>query len=189
MQINDPVVIAELTKCHEVYEKALVENDVATLEAAFWDSPYAIRYGVTENLHGADEIRAFRKGRPAINLARQILRLDIMTLGDSAGIVNLEFSRSINGNERLGRQTQFWFRFAEGWKIVSAHVSLLLVPAPQPPAQTSYLEAAAAQIGLKIDPENLTGVKEDLGRIAAIAEFLTQFPLSQSVEAAPVFQP
>src|SRR4051812_23434455 len=125
MRINDPAVVAQLMDRHNAYEKALIENDVPVLEALFWDSPHAIRYGVTENLHGADEIRAFRQGRPAINLARTVSRLEIMTLGETAGIVNLEFVRRMDGNERSGRQTQFWFLFEEGWRIVSAHVSLL----------------------------------------------------------------
>ena len=96
MQINDPEVIAELMEKHLIYEAALVGNDVATLDSLFWDSPHAIRYGVGENLHGTEEIRAFRKGRPAFNLARDIVRLDIMALGDSAGIVNLEFARKMD---------------------------------------------------------------------------------------------
>jgi hypothetical protein len=37
----------------------------------FWASPYAMRYGVTENLYGTDEIEAFRKARPAVGLARR----------------------------------------------------------------------------------------------------------------------
>jgi hypothetical protein len=181
MKINDPVVLAELVELHEVYEKALIANDTTTLDALFWDSPHAIRLGVTENLHGADEIRAFRKARPSINLDREIRRLDIMTLGDSAGIVNLEFMRPMDGAERHGRQTQFWFRFPEGWRIASAHVSLL-------PAAPSYLDAASAKIDLKIDPAERKAVNDDLTRLTAIAGFLMQFPLSQDVEAAPVFQ-
>src|SRR5437763_11441931 len=121
MQINDPVVLAELMRCHEASEKALSAHDAAALDAFFWDSPHSIHFGVMENLHGADEIRAFRQARPAIHLAREIQRLDIMAFGSSAGIVNLEFMRKMDGIERHGRQTQFWFRFPEGWKIVSAH--------------------------------------------------------------------
>jgi hypothetical protein len=187
MEINNPAVRAELTRCHETYEKALIENDTAALDALFWDSPHALRFGVTENLHGADEIRAFRKGRPKINLDRQILRLDIMSFGQSAGIVNLEFMRPMDGVERHGRQTQFWFRFEEGWRIVSAHVSLL-PPAKVNPAE-GYLEAASREIGLTIDESHRASVGEDLNRMAAIAGFLMQFPLNQEVEAAPVFQP
>lgn len=182
MIINDPAVVAEITDLHTVYEKALIENDVPTLNTLFWESAHAIRYGVTENLHGADEIRAFRQGRPSINLDRTISRLDILTLGSSAGIVNLEFVRSMDGTEKHGRQTQFWFRFPEGWKIVSAHVSLL----PGPP---SYLDAAAAQIGIPVNAANRRGVGQDLTNIGTIARFLMEFPLSPEVEAAAVFKP
>lgn len=182
MIINDEVIVAELTDRHNVYEKALIENDVAMLESLFWDSRHAIRYGVTENLHGSGEIRAFRQARPKINLDRTIERLDILALGDNAGIVNLEFVRPMDGIERHGRQTQFWVRFPEGWKIVSAHVSLL-------PGAPSYMDAAAAQLGLLIPTASRGAVNEDLNRIAAIARFLTEFPLSQDVEAAAVFKP
>jgi hypothetical protein len=181
MRINDPATIAELTRLHAVYEQALLSNDAATLQALFWNSPHAIRYGVTENLHGADEIGAFRQARPNVNLARTISRLDIMAFGDTAGIVNLEFVRAMDGAERSGRQTQFWVRLPEGWRIVSAHVSLL-------PGAPSYLDAAASQIGLAIDSASRPTVSDDLNRIGLIAKFLMDFPLDQEVEAAPVFQ-
>lgn len=128
MQINDPEVVAELRRCHDTYEKALMDNDAHALGELFWDSPCVVRFGATENLHGADQIRAFRQARPKINLDREVLRLDITALGESVGVVNLEFVRAIDGVERHGRQSQFWIRFPEGWKIVSAHVSLLPVP-------------------------------------------------------------
>lgn|ERR1019366_1188046 len=182
MHINDPVVLAELMERHEVYEKALIDNDAETLGALFWDSPHALRYGVTENLHGADEIRAFRKERPKINLDRTIERLDIMSFGDSTGIVNLEFVRAMDSIERHGRQTQFWFRFPDGWKIVSAHVSLL-------PSSPSYADAAATEIGMKLPAASRGFIQEDLSQLAAIARVMMQFPLSQDVEAAPIFQP
>jgi hypothetical protein len=56
-------------------------------------------------------------------------------------------------------------------------------------AAAAFLQAAAAQIDLPIEPEHLAGVVADWVRIAVIAEFVTLFPLDQSVEAAPVFQP
>lgn len=181
MTINNAATIEGLRACHERYEQALIENDVAALEEFFWDSTHAVRFGVGENLHGAEEVRAFRRARPAINLARTIDRLDIMSFGDSVGVVNLEFTRAMDGLERKGRQTQFWIRLPEtGWRIVSAHVSLL----PSPPA---YLDATAARIGLPIAPEYRAGVNEDLTRISQIAEFLMEFPLAQDVEAAAVF--
>jgi hypothetical protein len=182
MQINDPDIVAELKTCHDAYENALIGNEVSTLDALFWDSPHAVRYGVTENLYGSAEIQAFRQGRPKINLAREVVRLEITALGQSAGIVNLEFKRFMNGVERHGRQTQFWIKFQEGWKIVSAHVSLM-------PAASSYVDAAAARVGLPIDAEYLGCVNEDMKRVADVAAFLMEFPLDQAVEAAPVFQP
>jgi hypothetical protein len=182
MTINDPLIISELAQCHSLYEKALVENDLAMLDALFWDSPHAVRLGATENLHGNDEIRQFRLGRPKINLARDVGRTDIMAFGDGAGVINLEFVRVIDGVERNGRQTQVWIKLPGGWRIVSAHISLL---APE----ASYLDAASAQIRLPIDAKSRAAVNQDLAQLKKIAEFLMEFPLEQNVEAAPVFQP
>jgi hypothetical protein len=121
MVVNDPETVRELTELYPAYEKALVENDVETLTRMFWASPYSVRYGVGENLYGMDEIEAFRKARPSVGLARTVTRLEIATFGKDYGSVVLEFAR---GTVK-GRQTQVWVRFAEGWRIVSAHVSLL----------------------------------------------------------------
>jgi len=125
MMINDPEIVAELAELYPKYEEALVNNDASTLTEMFWDSPYALRFGATENLHGAEEIAAFRKARPGSNLARTITRLDIATFGRDFGSVTLEFERHTAQKTVRGRQSQVWVRLAEGWKIVSAHVSLL----------------------------------------------------------------
>ena len=125
MQINDPEVLAELQALYPKYETALVTNDVEMLTRMFWASPHAMRFGVTENLYGIDEIEAFRKGRSPANLARTVRRLDIVTFGKDFGSVTLEFERSVNGKTTLGRQSQVWARFPEGWRIVAAHVSVL----------------------------------------------------------------
>jgi hypothetical protein len=125
MYINDPAVIAELAGLYPRYETALVNNDADTLTAMFWHSPLASRFGATENLHGFEEIAAFRKGRPGANLARTILRQDIVAFGPDHAQISIEFARTIDGRQMLGRQTQFWVRFPEGWRIASAHVSLL----------------------------------------------------------------
>jgi hypothetical protein len=125
MQINDPETVRELAALYPQYETALVTNDVDTLVAMFWSSPHVVRFGATENLHGIEEIEAFRKGRLPANLARTIDRLDIVTFGKDFGSITLEFSR-INGDATVrGRQSQLWARLSEGWRIVSAHVSLL----------------------------------------------------------------
>ena len=125
MQINDPDVVAELTELYPQYEEALVSNDVETLTRMFWASPYAIRLGAGENLYGMDEIEAFRKSRPAVNLARRAIRLEIMTFGKDFGSITLEFERDGATGIVRGRQSQVWVRLSEGWRIVSAHVSVL----------------------------------------------------------------
>jgi len=182
MLINDPETVAEIQALHHLYESALVSNDVAVLDRLFWDAPQAVRYGVAECLYGGEEIRTFRRNRPKIDLAREVTRLAIATLGTDTGIVNLEFRRKVNGAERRGRQTQFWLRIEEGWKIVSAHVSLI-------PESASYAQAAAARIGLPLDSAYAGAVTQDLESTARQAELLMEFPLPQSVEAAAVFEP
>ena len=125
MQINDPEVIAELRTLYPLYESALVNNDVETLTRMFWASPHAIRFGAGENLYGVDEIEAFRKSRPAVNLARRVVRLEIVTFGKDFGSITLEFERDTPTGRVRGRQSQVWVRLDEGWRIVSAHVSML----------------------------------------------------------------
>jgi hypothetical protein len=124
-EVNLPAVVAELRELYPRYEEALVTNDVDTLVAMFWASPEVMRFGVAENLYGHEELEAFRKGRPAANLARTVDRLDIVTFGSDSASVTLEFSRTTATGTVRGRQSQVWIRFPMGWRIVSAHVSLL----------------------------------------------------------------
>lgn len=124
--VNEPQALAELTELAWRYERALVGNDVPVLDALFWDALEVVRFGATENLYGGGEIRAFRRARPAANLAREVRSLRVVTFGRDMGCVTLEFIRMVDGVARHGRQSQTWRRFAEGgWKVVSAHVSVL----------------------------------------------------------------
>ena len=125
MTINDPTVVAELRDLYPRYEAALQSNDVDTLVAMFWAGPQVMRFGVTENLYGPDELEAFRKGRPATNLARSVTRLDIVSFGRDFASITLEVERSTPKGQVRGRQSQVWVRLPEGWRIVQAHVSLL----------------------------------------------------------------
>jgi ketosteroid isomerase-like protein len=54
MDIDLPEVVAEVREAFERYEKALVSNDVDTLDALFRDDARTIRYGATEILYGYD---------------------------------------------------------------------------------------------------------------------------------------
>ena len=123
LDINRADVLAEVTAAFARYEAALVGNDVAVLDELFWHSPHTLRYGASENLYGFDEIQSFRAGRPASGLARVILRTQITTYGRHFATTHVEFQRV--GSERLGRQTQTWLKLPEGWRVVSAHVSLM----------------------------------------------------------------
>ena len=126
MKINDAATVAELAALYPRYETALVTNDVETLTAMFWHSPEVMRFGVTENLYGFEELEAFRKSRPSVGLVRSVRRLDIVAFGTDYGSITLEFERNAaDGRVIRGRQSQVWVRLPEGWRIVSAHVSLL----------------------------------------------------------------
>lgn len=123
MDINLPAVVAEVTVAFARYEAALVNNQVDVLDELFWDSPHTLRYGAGENLYGYDAIRAFRAGRSPQGLARRVLRTAITTYGHDFATTNIEFQR--DGSDRIGRQSQTWMRTPQGWRVVSAHVSLM----------------------------------------------------------------
>lgn len=123
MEINIPEVVAEVEAAFERYERALVSNDVAVLDELFWKSPQTLRYGVTENLYGYDQIASFRKNRSPVNLERTLMNTVITTYGRDFATANTEFQRQ--GSNRTGRQSQTWMLTDDGWRIVNAHVSLL----------------------------------------------------------------
>ena len=122
---NIPEVVAEVRALFERYEQALVDNDVAALDAAFWDSPHTIRYSFQENGYGFDQIHGHRVARrPGPGVKEQRLRLEILTLGRDLATVNLEFK--LRGRDLVGRQSQTWVRFPGlGWKVIAAHVSTM----------------------------------------------------------------
>jgi hypothetical protein len=124
MDVNIPDVQAELAAVFNIYETALVTNDVETLDALFLISPQTIRYGIGENLYGYDEIAAFRAGRPSVGLSRTIERTVITTYGRDFGIAATLFRRE-NAPGKIGRQMQTWVRTADGWKVAAAHVSVI----------------------------------------------------------------
>lgn len=124
MDVDLPGVVAEVKAAFERYETALVTNDVATLGALFRRDPRTLRYGIAENLHGHDEISAFRQARSPIGLARTISRTVITTYGRDFAVASTLFHRE-SAPGKVGRQMQTWVRFPDGWHIVAAHVSLI----------------------------------------------------------------
>lgn len=123
-EINNPMVVKEISRLFEEYEVALCNNDVATLNKFFWDAEAVVRFGPMENLYGSTAIQDYRKSRPNIKLSRQISNLKVTAFGLDTGIVTLEFYGGLEGQTaRSGRLTQVWRNLPDGWKIVSAHVS------------------------------------------------------------------
>jgi len=123
MSVNDPAVLAEITALFARYEQALGGNDINALNAMFWPSDLALRYGAGENLYGFAAISGFRAARAGGSPPRTLRNTVITTFGRDLATTNTEFLRV--GTERIGRQSQTWVRMTEGWRIVAAHVSFM----------------------------------------------------------------
>ena len=124
MDIDLPDVVAEVKAAFDRYETALLTNDVATLDAIFRDDPRTVRYGAGEILYGYEEIKAFRVARSPVGLMRALSKTVISTYGRDFALAHTLFHRT-NAPGKVGRQTQTWVRFADGWYIVSGHVSVI----------------------------------------------------------------
>jgi ketosteroid isomerase-like protein len=123
MVLDDPEVVAEVRAAFDRYERALIGNDTAALDALFWDSPHTIRYGNGENLYGIEEIRAFRSARSPIDLDRELAKTAIHTFGRDFAVACTLYRR--RGSGKTGRQMQTWLRTPDGWRVVAAHVSFV----------------------------------------------------------------
>ncbi len=125
MSVNLPEVVAEVVAVFDRYETALIANDVAVLDELFWDSEYTVRYGIAEILYGAAAIRVWRQTFvPSGSMARCLRNRVVTTFGKQFATVDVEFLRD---GQPVGRQSQTWVRFGVGWRVVSAHVSMLQV--------------------------------------------------------------
>jgi len=127
MDIDLPDVLAEVGAAFARYEAALVSNDVAVLGELFRNDPRTLRYGMGENLYGYDEIQAFRGARSPVGLMRRTERTVISSYGRDTAVASTLFYRD-NAPGKVGRQMQTWVRFAEGWRIVAASVSMIDEP-------------------------------------------------------------
>ncbi|HEV8680522.1 MAG TPA: AtzH-like domain-containing protein [Stellaceae bacterium] len=65
----------------------------------------------------------FAPAASPVGLARLLQRTVITAFGRDFATASTEFRRA--GSDRIGRQSQSWVRFPEGWRVVAAHVSLL----------------------------------------------------------------
>ncbi|MFM8749254.1 oxalurate catabolism protein HpxZ [Rhabdaerophilum sp.] len=128
MEIDIPEVKAEVEAAFAEYERALVTNDVKTLDRLFLNSEKTVRYGGAENLYGYAEIAAFRAARSPVGLERRLERTLITTYGRDMATAWTLFRRDSMAG-KVGRQSQVWLRTPEGWRVVAAHVSVIVEPA------------------------------------------------------------
>ena len=125
-QVNRPDVVAEIRALFDAYEQALMTNDVEALLGFFWPDPALTRYGIADRQLGHDDMVAFRRATAAPTFTRSLHHLRIASFGADCAVVHVEFRRSDTALH--GFQTQTWVRLAQGWKIVSAHVSMVDLP-------------------------------------------------------------
>lgn len=122
-QLNAHEVVQEVTREFLDYEAALMANDAAALNAYFWQSPLVTRYGMCDRQLGHDELVAYRATVPPPNFTRSLHDVRITAFGPDMAVAMCEFKRS--DTPLHGFQTQTWVRMPEGWRIVSAHVSMV----------------------------------------------------------------
>jgi ketosteroid isomerase-like protein len=125
-EVNRPETVAAVAEAFAEYERALVRNDCDVLNAAFWPSEHTIRFGIADMQAGAEAIAEWRREQSALPPGRTLADTRITTIGDDIAIVTTLFTYP--GRPRLGRQSQTWARLADGWRIVSAHVSEVEAP-------------------------------------------------------------
>jgi ketosteroid isomerase-like protein len=125
---------SEVRAAFEDYEAALLANDVGAMDAWFSDDERLVRFGIAEIQHSAEEVRAWRRQSPGVPTNRRHESVTITAFDGETAIAALVFR---NGTDAvIGRQSQVWRRFPDGWRIVHAHVSMM----PNRPAELNRSE-------------------------------------------------
>lgn len=134
MILDDPATIAEARAVLDRYEDAIANNRAEVMDEIFWDDARTVRFGITEIQYGHEAIRAFRASIKSY-AARIQRKVHITTFGTDFACTHLEFERV--GTGLIGRETKIMVRLPGiGWRVVSAHVSLL---APGDPGRSMRL--------------------------------------------------
>lgn len=122
---SNPDAPAGLLEAFAAYERALGDDDLATMDALFADAPDTLRGdpgGLLVGHAAIHDFRAVRGGAPARTLAE----VRVLPLAPDAACVVAVTAPSRGGH---GLQTQVWRRDAGGvWRVRVAHV------APPPPS-------------------------------------------------------
>jgi ketosteroid isomerase-like protein len=120
VEINSSEVVDEVAQVFADYEQALVDNDVERIMGFF--APGAIRFGVADHQSGLQEQERWRRAQAPLPPGRRLKDTTIQSYGPSVAVVTTFFGYP--GSDVLGRQSQTWVRLPDGWRIVTAHVSL-----------------------------------------------------------------
>lgn len=121
--LDRPEVVAAVRAAFDRYERALVAGDLAVLTELFWADPRCVRFGVADRQQGGAEIAAWRAAHPSVPPGRRLWDTRVIAVDDHTAVVTTLFDYPDRAVE--GRQSQTWVRFAEGWRIVAAHVAEL----------------------------------------------------------------
>lgn len=121
-EINLPYVVREVTEAFIDYERALLVNEMDTLDHYFWDSEHTVRYGVAENLYGAKAIADYRRVCVPVGPGRELYNTVVSAFGEDYATVSTQFRDG--ETTRVGRQMQTWARIGGRWQVVAAHVSI-----------------------------------------------------------------
>ena len=100
--INLPEVVKQVTEAFVDYERALLVNEMETLDHYFWDSEHTVRYGVAENLYGAQDIAAYRRVCVPVGPGRELYNTVVSTFGEDYATVSTQFRDGETA--RVGRQ-------------------------------------------------------------------------------------
>ena len=119
---DEAAVRAEVRAEFDAYEQALVTTDVDALLGFFREDDRAVRLLAGGGLYGFDSSASFRKCRDATDMSRDLSQIRIEVFAEDFAVATCEYTR--NGSGMRGAQSQVWQRRPEGWRIVSAHVSL-----------------------------------------------------------------
>ena len=64
-----------------------------------------------------------------------------------------------------------------------------MAESPTPDELAAYVDETAKRVGLPLSPEHRPGVIQFIAGLLAMAALVMEFPLSDDVEAGPVFRP
>lgn len=128
--VDRPEVVVEVRAAFDAYEAALLANDIDAIDGWFWRDGRAVRFGIADRQYGYDEIAAWRATAAPVPADRVLTRVCVTTFGADVATVDCEFRNGDAGGIdagplAIGRQSQTWVRTDDGWRITSAHVSMI----------------------------------------------------------------